>query len=467
MGQYQRTRLILVLFVILMIALGILVGAGKAMVYYKQSVSQKALVRCVESIADASMCIAEALSKEAKAAAEDEYDSFCELVASRDDSSYKESEIESYYRLGVVNAMKSAVGGEDNLYAYLSSLIPEVPYGKVSLTKDCKPYFDIVTNDSDQIVSATVKGVELRYDGVPGVTRVEKVRYDIEFPQVTFYAGNEDLLDYCIMASKGVYIQGATSSLVGDVFAGEHTATECRDMEVAYGEIASYGGINALSTQVGISANRIVSLADMNLSGSFVIISPPEKGDLKCYIRQLRKMRGYNSESMCSIEGATYDIRQLPDFELEEYLRISGMAETALSSLIDIPYYYDSDNDPYYEGGYRKIISSQDIEISGDVTGIVMTPGNVIVNVDSNVEGLILAGDRVYLQGNNNVVSNANVVKHILTDEIAETNGRNSFDEEVATDGRSDVYYHALDYIGGLSYPGIEYPEYFIVPYQE
>ena len=471
MGQYQRTRIVLVILAIFMLSLGLLVGAGKAMIFYKQSVSQKAVVRGVESITEASMAIAEALSYETSNAVREKYDVFCNLVIESDVPSYKESEIEDYYRRGIVNSLKERVGTKEALREYLTGKLPTPPYGKITLDDACSPYFYIEEGSDGSIVSASVRGVVLKYESLPGITRSESVRYDIEFPQVTFYAGNEDAFDYCMMSGKGIYIQGATSSFVGNVYAGEHAATESRDIEISYGEVASYGGINVLGTQLGIAADVVASEADMNLSGSFVIIAPQDNGELNCYMRQLRKMRGYNSESMCSIEGNVYDVRQLPEQHLNEYLRISKMAKTTLSSLCDIPYYYDSNNDSYYEGEYRKIISSQDVEIDEDITGIIMTPANVIIGPGCNVEGLILCGDRIYLQGNNNIVSNETVIKKILSDEIAETNSLGSDDaassEAEADMQRSEVYYHALDYIGGLAYPGIVYPDYYVIPYQE
>lgn len=469
MAQYQRTRIVLVIMVILMIMLGLLAGAGKAMVFYKQSVSQKAVVRGVESLSNASLAIAEGLSETAKTAAYDKYEVFERLSHKTEDKPFKESMLDDYYKRGIIASMKESIGGEDNLTDYISGLIPQPSYGTVTVDKSCHPHFSLVTGKEGRIVSASICDVVLKYDSVPGATRTEKMRFDIEFPKVTFYAGDEEMLDYCVMAAKGIYIQGATSSFVGNIFAGEHAATESREIEVSYGEIASYGGINVLRTQVGIQAEKIVSLADMNLSGSFVIASPQDNNSLKCYIRQLRKMRGYDSESMCSIEGDVYDIRELPEKEMDEYSKTVDMANASLSSLYDIPFYYDSDNDPYYEGTYRKIISSEDVEIKDSITGIVFTPGNVIVDVDCNVEGLIMCGDRVYLQGNNSIVSNASIVKKILADEIDETNDRKAASEDgvLSEEERSDVFYHALDYIGGLTYPGIEYPDYYIIPYQE
>lgn len=470
MVQYQRTRIVLVVMVILMIMLGLLAGAGKAMVFYKQSVSQKEVVRGVESLSEASLTIAENLSGIAEKAAHEKYEVFDKLSRERKDNPFKETTLEDYYKCGIVASMEEIIGGEENLPDYISSLIPNSSHGTVTLDESARPHFVVEKGKEGHVISASLCDVVLKYDSVPGATRTEKLRFDIVFPQATFYAGNEEMLDYCMMAAKGIYAQGATSSFVGNIFAGEHLATESREIEVAYGEIASYGGINVLRTQVGIQADRIISQADMNLSGAFVIASPQENGRLKCYLRQLRKMRGYDSESMCSIEGDVFDIRELPESEMEEYSRIIDMANLSLSSLYDIPFYYDSINDPYYEGEYRKIISSEDVEINESITGIVFTPCNVIVGPDCNIEGLVMSGDRIYLQGNNSIVSNSNVVKKILSDEIAETNERKSEIEDELSDmgeERSDVFYHALDYIGGLKYPGIEYPDYYIIPYQE
>ena len=126
----------------------------------------------------------------------------------------------------------------------------------------------------------------------------------------------------------------------------------------------------------------------------------------------------------------------------------------AMKEFENIEYYYDSENDWAYTGKYRKIISSTDITLYDDVTGIVITPGNVIVEENVNVEGLIICGDRIYIQGNNNIVSSPEVLRGIVKEEIYQ----DCYVDEPASqrDNMTNIHLKLTDYLGGIEYRGVK-----------
>lgn len=473
MKRSRGAIFLLSIFAVLFLYLTILSCAARGMIFYKQSASQKSVLRGVESIDAAVDVITKDFSDIVSKSVVAKYEAFTEIAEDDSLSPLKESELDNYFRMGVLSDFEDTVGKGDELFDYIESIIPKPTSGTLYIDPECKPYLKVDTSSEGNILSAFVKNVTLVYKGIPGITRKETIDFEIVFPEAIFYAGNEDIFNYCMMAGKGIYISGDTSSLVGDIFAGSHQAVESRDAEIAYGEIGAYGGLNFLSTQVGIQSDNIVSKADINLNGSFVIFNPNESGNVNCFAGKIRKIRGYSSDSMYSMAGDYKNTEELSADDFSLYKKYCDLADETLAGVGEIPFYYDSNNDSRYSGEYRKIISTEDIEISEDITGIVFTPGNVIINAGCNVEGLILAGDRIYALGNNSIVSNAKIVKKIISDEIDEMalyEKENNNDEIVLNDDGtvdSGVIYHALDYMGGLVYPGLLEQDYYVIPYQE
>jgi len=460
-------------FAITLMGLGVFAGFGRMMIIYKQSVSQKSVLRGVESINVATQAVTDDFAYIIDKASHNKFDALKKVADDNSGKKIKQSELENYFRMGVINELRDSVGDKGELRNYLNEVIPQPVFGSIHIDDETDPYINVEKNADDMVIAASVKDVVFVYDGIPGITRREKVNFTINFPQAVFYSGNEEIFDYCMMSGKGIYASGATSSFVGNIYAGNHPATESREAEVAYGEVGAYGGLNFLSTQVGIEADRIVSMADINLNGSFVIFNPSTEAEIKCFGGKIRKIRGYNSDSIYSMNGQFFDIDEIPESEVVQYLQMRDAAETTILGIRDIPFYYDSNNDSTYDGEYRKIVSSEDVEITEDITGIIFTSGNVIINAGCNVEGLILSGDRIYLLGNNNIVSNASIAKNIISDEMLDDGSLDEDEKEVIiVDGEeqlvsSGVVYHALDYMGGLELPGLRTQNYLVVPYQE
>lgn len=459
-------------FAIILTSLAIVAGAGRIMIIYKQSASQKSVLRGVESINNSIQAVVNDFSNILSDASEQKYEDFCKLTEGSQKSFLKETEIENYFKLGVISEFEKATGDGEQLREHIIEVIPKPMFGSITVDENNLPYIYVEKSEDGTLLSASVKNVNFIYKGIPGITRNETIDFSFDFPEAVFYAGNEDVFEYSMMASKGIYVSGETSSFVGNIYAGSHSPIESRDAEVAYGEIGEYGGLNFLATQVGIEADSVVSEGDINLNGSFVIFNPENSSGIKCYANKIRKMRGYVSDSIYSITGDFYGVKDMPESEMSFYASIKDTAKTTLLGIAEIPFYYDSNNDKSYEGEYRKIISSEDVEITEDITGIIFTSGNVIVNAGCNVEGLILCADRIYLLGNNSIVANSTIVKKIIADEITENNSE--VDDEVIQDSDefgseidSGIVYHALDYIGGLDYPGLKSPNYYVIPYQE
>ena len=63
------------------------------------------------------------------------------------------------------------------------------------------------------------------------------------------------------------------------------------------------------------------------------------------------------------------------------------------------------------------------------------------------VEGMIMAGDRIYVYGNNNIVSNRDVLRAIITQEIEE--------DGINEDAMPENSRYVKDYIGGLVDQGV------------
>ena len=139
----------------------------------------------------------------------------------------------------------------------------------------------------------------------------------------------------------------------------------------------------------------------------------------------------------------------MDEARLVEYNNTIGLVDSSLDMLDTISIYYDSNNDGIYTGKYRKLISGSDVDLTSDFTGIVATCGNVIIHNDVNFEGTILCGDRIYIMGNNNIVSNPGVIRSIMASDFGDENN-----------------IRVSDYISGLKGAGYSEPEYYVIPYR-
>lgn len=446
-GRFHSLRTVLLLTMVLLFAATVIIGAYGSMSVYRQRAQQNGIVRGVESISLASNKIIEELSEQSEVFAKEQYDSLYELIRHESNGYIPEEELEEFFRSGFANKFKESYPDE-LICSLISEIINREQIENVKVLESSHPTMDIKKDSAGRVESITLSDVGLVYvNQVYGGT-ADTISYEIKIPEAIFYDGNEDLFGYCMVAGKGVYITGETSSVLGNIYAGDHEEDDKRDAELVYGETGYLGGLNILSTQLGIEAERIVTKADINMNGSFVIFSP--EGDLlKCYAHRMNQIESYKNESVYSLDGEFISLDEAAEEDIDEYNEYLSGIDFATNRLDLISDVYDSAKDSEYQGKYHKIISNYDVDITEDFTGIVVTSQNVIVERNVNFEGLIVCGDRIYVRGNNNIVANRNVLQSIIAEEFEE-----NYESE------------AKDYIGGIVSPGLKSAEYGVIPYR-
>lgn len=449
MKKFHWVRLYLLLLIIALFSVAAFAGIKGYYVIYRKAAIQKAANRSKQGIADTSNLIIARLSKIAKDAGQEQYDRILELIQKESDSELSEGELENYFRMGYANVISDELGADstgicNSMNSYLSgSGMPNVSVEDEGRTEIYKE-----KDDSGNVISLHIRNVKICYDDPILGKQSDTVSYNIRFPDAVFHAGSDELFRYCMVARKGIYITGMTSSVIGDIFAGGHSPEECREAEIVYGETGTYGGLNVLSTQLGIRSDTIVCLGDINLNGSFVVFAP-NTDQLGCYAQRINEIEGFSKETDYTLEGDFYPVYAMDEAPLTKYHDAITLTDVSLSQLDEISMYYDSDNDGGYEGKYRKLMSDTDIEIRNDFTGIVATPANVIIDNGVNFEGIILSGDRIYAMGNNNIVANAAVARSVIASEL-----------------ESGYGIMVSDYIGGMRSAGLADPDHYVVPYR-
>ncbi|MBO4904279.1 MAG: hypothetical protein J5367_03560 [Lachnospiraceae bacterium] len=445
MRRYHWVRLYALLLMILLFATTGIVAARGFLVIYKVSARQRRTVRSVQSIERASSLIMHGITDIAKTAGQQQYDQLLELATVEDDSRLSEDDLEYYFRIGYVNKIKDAFAQDGSgICEKLDSFLEDD--ASVSVRYSPHTVLEEEHDDSGETIGLRVKNVTIAYDDPHSGGRTDTISYSIQFPEAVFHPGNDDLFRYCLVAGKGLYITGRTSSVIGDLYAGVHSPEEVREAEIVYGETGTYGGINVLTTQLGIRSDRIICRGDININGSFVVFEPNGE-KLDCYTQRINEMQGFSKSAQYSMTGDLHPIQAMEESDLMGFYDEIRAVDTALSALSDVPIYYDSDNDVGYAGKYRKLVSDKDIEIRNDFTGIAATPANVIINKDVNFEGILLCGNRIYMMGNNNIVANPVVARSVIASEIS-----------------GDYGFRIMDYIGGMKKPGLTDPEYYVIP---
>lgn len=450
MRRYRWLEISCLILMIVLLSISIFASLGGAMGLYRKAAVQNSIIHGVNGIDEAEKAIIMKLTDVSKRSAVKQYNDLAELCEKYDNIPYSEDELRNYFARGYYNHIADYVGQDSqHLCDFLDEGIRGAGIKNISVIRDGLARLDCVQADDGRITDIIVADVSIEYtDPIIG-KRADTMNYRINIPDVNFYAENEELFKYCMVAGKGIYITGATSSIIGNIYAGTHSEDECRVTEAAYGEIGTFGGINILSTQLGVNADRIYCEGDINITGSFVIFEG-ENQPLHCFGKELNNFESFTKETMYYLDGEfvpiSYDSagQGLDDF----HHTVSRMGRQ-FARLEKIPSYYDSDNDEGYEGPYRKIIASTDIELKEDVTGIVMTPGNVIIRNDVNVEGIIISGDRIYARGNNNIVENRSVLCKLIEYEY------DTIDQMEASDYISDIVKKALTE-----------PDYYVIPFK-
>lgn len=434
---------------IILFTVASLMGIRGADAIYNESSRQRSIVRAVQTVTEAEEVIIRETSRIAKAAAAQQYDQISALVKSGDGNRLSESELDEYFRKGYSNKIENELGSDAvKLCETLNSFLDTEGLKNVSVVTNQESGLFRDEDAKGNTTALRIKNITIEYSDPVSGERTDNINFNIQFPETVFHAGNDDLFRYCMVARKGIYMTGRTSSVIGDVFAGKHSADECREAEISYGETGTYGGLNILTTQLGIRADMVVSEGDININGSFVNFQPVED-KLACYGQRMNEIEGFSQDASYTLDGLFIPTYRMDDVNRSIYNDNVRMADTAVSKLGGIEIYYDSNNDGGYTSKYRKLMSTTDIEIRDDFTGIVATPANVIIHNDVNVEGTIVCGDRIYTMGNNNIVADPGIARAIIAEEMAGGYG-----------------YRVSDFIGGMRDVGMLDPQYYVIPYR-
>ncbi len=434
-------------FFLSVIAFFVLTLSGRSVELTKRLINQKLEIWSEDGLEQAGRVLSETMAAQAKSCAAKEFNSL--LSSMESSTAMSEEAAEKTFAANYCNALREIYGSGEELCMRLQADLPKLDMGELTVDVQNPPRFSVLADEETNTESrCVVSGVTVLYSHGESYRRTRTYEFVIHIPNAHFFDGNDELFEYSLIGNKGIYMTGKTSSIVGSVFAGTHPVTENRKAETGYGEKDVYGGLNILSTQLGIQADEIVSEGDVNLKGSFAVFGNEEQ-PISIYANRINKINGYPTKTDYYIEGMEF-LRADMEEESEEYERIRTMINDAGRKLSTLEYYYDSSNDGDYGGSYRKIMAGTDVTINDDVTGIVITPGNVIVDAGCNVEGMIFAGDRIYVQGNNNIVANRDVLRTIISEEREAV-----LKEEAIPDARTGISHELADYLYGLQFCGL------------
>lgn len=429
-------------FLISLFAMSVLICSAKMTAFLTKREAGLAVSRGTIGVIEAEKAIDSSLKEDGKEVALEAFDQISMLLYDQG-TSISEERANEIFKKRFYNNIKIK-WGENNgtIHSYLESKLPEIKTGKLSIDECDVPKFV----EEDGVVS--LKNIPVRYEYKNIFSRRTIFDAKVTAPEIVLYDGNDEVFSYSLIAKKGIYITGKTSTIFGNIYAGTHGPEEMRKSEALYGEKERYGGLNIMSTQLAVYGDKIISEGDINLRGSFVLFgSEDEPADVYCVnINQIDNIAQKNIFG--HVGNETTLTGKSKEFDL---------INEATESFEDIIYYYDSNNDKEYKGKYRKIISSTDVTLKTDITGIIMTPRSVIIEEGVNVEGLIIAGDRIYIQGNNNIVSSMEVLHRILKEELRMSDVIYIKDESKTSedDGEESVQLKVSDYLGGIKYRGI------------
>ncbi len=420
-------------FAIVASAFFVLLFCAKSMIVATQLLNQRIELRGAVGLSDAEETVKDILNEQAKKAAYETYTQTVAALMKPGAASMSEREALKLYQeryAGMLKQQCTVSALEEELK---NRYMPEK--GTVVLDDSKPPEFSIVTDDeTGAILSCKLEQLTFLYRYADRYEKQSTVDYTFQVPEAVFYDGNDQLFEYSMIGRKGIYFTGNTSSVVGNVFAGTHSPEEYRKAESGYGERGIYGGINVMATQLGIEADTVISTGEINLKGAFVAFGTDEK-PIEIYTGQINEIAGYFLRTNYTLTGEAHERNGAA------YTEAVDLINAAAGHIDDFNYYYDSENDELYTGKYRKILSNTDVSLSGDFTGTVMTSGNVIIEADCNVEGFIYAGDRIYVQGNDNIVSNRDVMREIIREECARPD--------------ADATFLLKEYLGGIIYKGM------------
>ena len=324
-----------------------------------------------------------------------------------------------------VKRLNEEFGDSAVLVSVLRGFLPETEGARFMLSEAPLPSFSLDYDQSlGEIKGCRVSDIIVGYmkDGSNEGQKVFDL--SIDPPPADFADAPVSINDFCMLGMKGIYISGETSAIVGDIYAGTHTYEEGREEETDYGEMDPYGGINILNTSLSVSGNIIITEGDINIKGSYVSLGK-DNATASVFAKALNDIDSFPQVTEYSVNGQLF-LRDGSNVYTNEnrYEEIMALMNETFGRISVIDSRYDSngpadsdakDNDG--EERLRKIIADDDVTIDEDYTGAVITTGNIYVEEGISVEGLLIAGDRIYVRGNNSIVSGPDVINAILRSE--------------------------------------------------
>ena len=450
MRPSNHKQAVVALFLLGITALAVVFVYAQMVDITKMLMKQKTGARVEKSLNEASKILMEAVQSAGEEAADDVYSVMLIKLREEEGSTVEALNTgrKAVYYKQYVERLKSMYGtGANTLASTLLSYLPEAEGGSFEVASDPAPEFVLDYDESTcTIKSCLIRNVVIRYT-VDGTALSEKsCDCYIKAPEMAFSDESVNFYDYSLVGMKGIYRTGQTSSFVGSMFAGTHEFEDGREAELSFGEKDPYGGINMLTTQAAVHGNSIVTTGDINLKGAFVLFGSDED-EISIYANTINDIENYPSKTEYTVKGNLYLRDGTSGFTNEEnYEEIIKLISGTADMVDDISSDYRSDDDPAYTGRYGKIITNQDVTLTNDFTGVIITSGNVIIEDGCNIEGLIIAGDRIYIYGNNNIVSSRDVVRSIV-DEEAAGGGRTVSENESSR--------RITDYIGTMPDRGV------------
>ncbi len=451
MRDSQHRQAIIALFLLGLIALSIVFVYAQTIDISKQIMDKRTTARTEENLTIAVDTLQKNIQSITGSKGEEIYSALLLKMQQEEGVSVESLDTgkKAYFYNRYLEQLKEMFDNENlSIIDTLSQYLPKEMLQNVVVSPECTPELSLDYDESKCVINkCCINNVVLQYLINDSVYMEKSCSIDIPSPNVTFIDESVDFFDYCLVGMKGIYVTGETSTLVGSMYAGTHTYEEGREAEVAFGEKDPYGGVNFLTTQVGVYGDSIVTTGDLNLKGAFVLFGS-EDDRINLYANTLNEIENYPSKTKYEIVGDVFFRDGSVEYTNEEhYNEILDMIDAASWKIDSLSAEYDSKDDESYTGEYEKIITSSDVTLTEDFTGVIIAKGNVIIESGCNVEGMIMAGDRIYVYGNNNIVSNRDVLRAIITQEIEE--------DGINEDAMPENSRYVKDYIGGLVDQGV------------
>ncbi len=164
---------------------------------------------------------------------------------------------------------------------------------------------ETTTYDPDQTVAVVIKSVSVSATDSNDYQSTITSDIVIECPTVDFLGLNAEVTDYAIIACKGVYFNGSSSSdkidIKGNLYGGVHntpiSGTDTAALFPSSGSrVPLYGGINVYNSTVNMKSNYIVSKGDINVAGDGALLditsSDPTAGAPGVWFDTMRTVKG-------------------------------------------------------------------------------------------------------------------------------------------------------------------------------